>query len=178
MQQPQPPQYECSSQIANSINKRIYDRNLPSHVLQPYLNVRPVMTKYSLLPIVDARKQINVPMEQLPYYSPHQTFNPGNTMSPWSGYASNVNTESVLRNQIYALQKCSQAVYVPSSNSDLYKFGFKSTGQGQQQPFPELFTHEKFNQFNPNPENLGNDRFYNCTRQQVKNLTDTQFSGC
>jgi hypothetical protein len=75
------------------------------------------------------------------------------------------------------LQKCSQAVYVPSSNSDLYKFGFKPSDQ-KQQPFPELFTREKFNQFNPNPENLGNDRFYNCTRQQVKNLTDTQFTGC
>ena len=167
-----------SSQKQQTVYLRTSERNIPSQPLQPYLDARPVLTKYSILPIVDPRTPAHVPMKVEATYNSKYTFNPGNTMSPWSGYASNVNTESVLRNQIYALQKCSQAVYVPSSNSDLYKFGFKSSGQGQQQPFPELFTREKFNQFNPNPENLGNDRFYNCTRQQVKNLTDTQFSGC
>ena len=40
----------CVSQIHNQTNTRIYDRNIPSQVLQPYLNVRPVMTKYSFLP--------------------------------------------------------------------------------------------------------------------------------
>jgi hypothetical protein len=32
-----------------------------------------------------------------------------------------VEQESSLRNQYFAFQKCSQAVYVPNSDSDLYK---------------------------------------------------------
>jgi hypothetical protein len=119
-------------------------------------------------------------MEQLPIYSQEQIFNPG-TAAPWSGYASNVNVESDLRNQIFALQKCSQAVYVPSSNSDLYEFGFKPTKQ-EVQPFPNLFAREQFSQFNPNPENVGHDVFYNSTRQQLKDAGDIMFpnknSGC
>ena len=101
-------------------NRRIYDRNIPSAKLQPYLDVRPVMTKYSYLPIVDPRRQLDTKLNELPTYNINSTFNPGNDMAPWSGFASNINTESILRNQIYALQSCSQSEYVPSSNSDLY----------------------------------------------------------
>ena len=75
----------CNSQIQRETNTRIYDRNIPSQMLQPYLDVRPVLTKYSYFPIVDPRKPINVPMEQMPTYNVHKTFNPGNTTSPWSG---------------------------------------------------------------------------------------------
>jgi len=113
---------ECVSEIHNTTNRRIYDRNVPSQMLQQYIDVRPVMTKYSYLPIVDPRKEVDVRMKQYPTFNPHTVFNPGNTQSPWSGFASNINTESELRNQIYALQKCSQSVYVPSSNSDLYEY--------------------------------------------------------
>ena len=166
-------QNECASHRSNVLNKRIYDRNIPSQMLQPYLSVRPVMTKYSTMPIVDPRAPIRTQMNQQPTYDTNQVFNPGNTVSPWSGFASNVNVESQLRNQIYALQKCSQAVYVPDSSSDLYTFSFKpdSHSGAKYQPYPELFTKETFDAFNPNPENLGKDRFNNCTRQQVKNLT-------
>lgn len=168
---------ECASQITNSINTRIYDRNIPSHVLQPYLNVRPVMTKYSIMPIVDPRAPAKVPVVQQPIYSTNEVFNPGNTQSPWSGFATNINTESELRNQIYALQSCSQSVYVPSADSDLYKFGFKPNNNVQQ-PFPGLFQTEHFGAFNPNPENIGQGLFQNCTRQQIRGLGDDQSSSC
>ena len=117
----------CVKKMHEQTNTRIYDRNIPSQMLQPYLDVRPVMTKYSYFPIVDPRKQVNVPLQQMPTYNPHKVFNPGNTQSPWSGFASNINKESELRNQIYALQKCSQAVYVPNSTSDLYNYSFEPT---------------------------------------------------
>lgn len=164
--------YERSSQITNEMNTRIYDRNVPSQMLQPYLSVRPVMTKYSFMPIVDPRAPISIPMEQQPVYNVHNTFNPGNTQSPWSGFASNINNESILRNQIYALQKCSQSVYVPGSNSDLYQYSFKPDKSGNQsQPFPGLFRKEHFTEFNPNPENIGDGLFMNHTRQQLLDLT-------
>ena len=164
----------CAATRVDLNNQRIYGRNIPSQILQPYLSVRPVMTKYSFMPIVDPRAPVNVPMEQLPIYSQEQIFNPG-TAAPWSGYASNVNVESDLRNQIFALQRCSQSVYVPNSNSDLYEFGFKPNKKFVQ-PFPNLFAEEQFSQFNPNPENIGHGVFYNATRQQMKDAGDFLFS--
>jgi hypothetical protein len=167
--------HECNSKIQEQTNTRIYDRNIPSQILQPYLDVRPVMTKYSYLPIVDPRKQVDTKLIQAPTFNVHTTFNPGNTQSPWSGFASNVNTESVLRNQIYALQKCSQAVYVPNSKSDLYTYNFKTPTK--ENPHNLLFqsNNNQFQQFNPNPDpkNIGTLPFYNPTRTQVKDMTKT-----
>ena len=162
---------ECVSNIHQQTNKRIYDRNIPSQMLQPYLDVRPVMTKYSYFPIVDPRKEINVPMEQMPTYNVNKVFNPGNTTSPWSGFASNINLESELRNQVYALQKCSQSVYVPNSNSDLYDYKFKTVTQPN--PHQLLFQNESFSSFNPNPDAkvVGSGIFMNNTRVQVRDMT-------
>jgi hypothetical protein len=162
----------CVSEIHKQSNERIYNRNIPSQMLQPYIDVRPVMTKYSYFPVVDPRKPVNVPLQKMPVYNVHSTFNPGNTQSPWSGFASNINTESVLRNQIYALQKCSQSVYVPNSNSDLYAYKFQTPKQPD--PHQLLFQEQSFDNFNPNPSpNLcGTSIFMNSTRCQVKEMTN------
>ena len=162
---------ECVSDIHKQTNNRIYDRNIPSKILQPYIDVRPVMTKYSYFPIVDPRKQINVPLIQQPTYNVNEVFNPGNTQSPWSGFATNINIESELRNQIYALQKCSQATYVPQSSSDLYTYKFQTPAKPN--PHELLFRNESFGGFNPNPapELCGSGIFYNNTRCQVKDMT-------
>ena len=159
------------SKIHEETNMRIYDRNIPSQMLQPYIDVRPVMTKYSYFPIVDPRKKNSVPLTVQPTFNPHKVFNPGNTTSPWSGFASNVNTESELRNQIYALQKCSQSVYVPSSKSDLYNYAF--TPKPTPQSHSLLFEKDSFSQFNPNPDSktVGSGMFFNSTRVQVRDLT-------
>ncbi len=161
----------CVSNIHNQTNQRIYDRNLPSQMLQPYIDVRPVMTKYSHFPIVDPRKPTTVPLQQMSSYNVHNTFNPGNTRSPWSGFATNVNKESELRNQIYALQKCSQSVYVPSSGSDLYAYSFQT--KMQPNPHELLFKTSVFESFNPNPSPgiCGSSIFNNNTRCQIKDMT-------
>ena len=161
----------CVSQIHNQTNTRIYDRNIPSQVLQPYLNVRPVMTKYSFLPIVDPRKEVKTRLTQMPTFNSSQIFNPGNDTAPWSGFAANINLESELRSQVFALQKCSQAVYVPSTKSDLYNYGF--TPKPTPQSHSLLFEKDSFSQFNPNPDSkvVGTGMFFNSTRVQVKDLT-------
>lgn len=165
--------YETSSQKQNTMNNRAYSRNIPSQPLQPYLDSRSVLTKYSIMPVVDPRKQNAIPLIQTATYTPEKIFNPGNDFAPWSGYALNVNTESELRNQIYGLQKCSQSVYVPDSTSDLYKVEWTNLGNTYNQPFPDLFRTEKYSPFNPNPQpnKIGFSLFNNATRQQVKDLT-------
>ena len=170
------PTEECVEKIHTQTNQRIYDRNIPSQLLQPYLDVRPVLTKYSYFPIVDPRKELSVRLEQMPTYNQHRVFNPGNTQGPWSGFATNINKESELRNQIYALQKCSQAVYVPNSNSDLYKYSFQPTPSNSSNHHSLLFAQEKFCSFNPNPspEIVGPAMFHNATRAQIKELLDLQ----
>ena len=171
--------HECNSDVQKATNHRIYDRNLPSQFLQPYVSVRPVMTKYSIMPIVDPRAPVKTPMVQMPVYNPEQVFNPGNTQSPWSGFAAAINTESELRNQVYALQACSQAVYVPKSTSDLYQVTFKPEQSNQNtQQFRELFKDQHFNAFNPNPENIGTGLFNNYTRQQIRDLTGKSKTQC
>ena len=162
---------ECVTQFREKTNRQLYDRNVPSQMLQPYLDFRPVMTKYSYFPIVDPRKENSVGLEQMPTYNVHNVFNPGNTQAPWSGFVSNVNVESELRNQVFALQKCNQREYVPSSKSDLFTYNFNT----QKNPTSHelLFQNASFNQFDPNPDSnkIGNSLFMNSTRVQLKELT-------
>lgn len=162
-----------TSQRQETVYLRSYERNIPSQPLQPYLDARPVTTKYSILPIVDARKSIETPLIQRATFTPESIYNPGNDSGPWSGYASNINHESELRSQIFALQSCSQATYVPSSNSSLYKVNWQNNNKPAQ-PFPDLFKNEKFCPTNPNPhpETIGHALFNNATRQQVKDLSN------
>ena len=76
--------------------------------------------------------------------------------------------EYVLRNQIFALQKNDQAVYVPSSKSDLYmKDQFKPSTN---QKHILLTPLNNFNNTNPNNLNLGGNLFHNHTRQDLKNV--------
>jgi len=156
------------------MNTRTYTRNIPSQPLQPYLDARPVLTKYSVLPVVDPRKEIKVPLIQQATFNIEQIFNPGNVTAsaPWSGFASNVNNESELRGQIFALQECSQSKYIPSSKSSLYNVQWKNSLE-MNQPFPELFKKETFGPTNTITESnkIGYSLFNNATRQQLKDLT-------
>jgi len=152
-------------------NMRTFERIIPSQPLQPYLDVRPASTKYSLLPIVDPRKEIDVPLIQRATYTPQNIFNPGNDGAPWSGYASNVNNESLLRNQVYAHQKCDQSVYIPSSKSNLYEHKIKNS-YPVKQPFDKLFKDQTFGKKSfKHQDYIGYSLFNNSTRCQLKALT-------
>lgn len=173
-----------SSEIHKETNERIYMRNIPSQQLQPYFDIRPLNSKYTLLPIVEPRQlQFSVPLQKYPTYNIHQTFNPGNRNAPFSGYANNINTESELKGQIFALQKASQAVYVPKSNSDLYNYSFVAkTDLGKNingNAHSLLFHREKFTDFNPNPYSniVGAQLWGNATRVQLHDIPENYCSG-
>ena len=77
-----------------------------------------------------------------------------------------------MKNQIYALKHCDQAVYVPNSKSDLYNYGFMP-GTNMTQPFPDLFNKPQFEQCNRLPERIQQIVFYNSTRTQNIDANDT-----
>jgi hypothetical protein len=156
--------YFCQYDRQNEINDRISSRNIPSAPLQPFYYQVPVSTKYGYMPILDQSKPITVPLNNYPAFNPHKTFNPGNNMAPFSGFANNVNVESVLRSQFFGLQDCEQSQYVPSSKSDLYNVYVPP--KPVKQPYPDLFKKEIFDHYNPNPNNLGNSFFNNNTRNE------------
>jgi len=160
--------YLCQFERQDELNDRISSRNIPSAPLQPFFTQVPVSTKYGYMPILDQHKPATVPFNNYPIFSPHTTFNPGNNMAPWSGFANNVNIESTLRSQFFGLQNCEQAEYVPSSTSDLYNVYVPPSPI--KQPFPNLFKKEIFDHCNPNPNNLGNNFFNNNTRMENKDI--------
>lgn len=158
------------------INNRILERNLPSSFLQQQFSSRPVSTKYSLLPILDTRKPSNENIIHRKPYDISETFNPG-TSAPFIGFSKNINDESKLRNQFFALQRCEQSVYVPSSDSDLYVVK-KSINEKEERNkdiiHPLLFKEAEIGNFNPNLDvnKIGNNFFDNNTRIQLKNIND------
>ena len=155
----------------NSINREIYVRHLPSNDLQANYDPRPVSTKYSMLPIIDRRKEVNIPIIVENNYNSENIFNPGTRKPHFEGFARNIDRESVLRNQFFALQAADQAKYIPSSNSDLYKNDINFITVGNNLEESGLFRRDELEDFNPNPSIIiGNELFNNSTRVQLKNL--------
>jgi hypothetical protein len=150
------------------LSKRMYNRNIPSSALQPNFSIRPVATKYDIMPVFDRRQQPTVAIKQQPTYNVQNIFNPGTAQAPWSGYSTNVNDESTLRNQFFALQKSAQSVYIPPSTSDMYVDKVFSGSTILNQPFPDLFIKPDLETFNPNSYGIAGNTFSNHTRQQIK----------
>lgn len=153
----------------DELNNRITSRQFPDNPLEPNYDLRPVATKYALYPILDRQPKSASDTEYKIYNI--SNFNPSTKMSPVSGYFSNIDTETKLRNQTEALQHGAvKGVYIPSSNSDLYNTTVISN-YTIEQPYPGLFTRTEFsNQIHPNLQynSIGNDIFNNHTRTQLR----------
>jgi hypothetical protein len=156
----------------DELNSRLGQRQFTDKPLQPNYDPRPVPTKYSHFPIIDRRKsEPATPLNEYLEYSSKTNFAPIYSKGPVDTYFQNINTESVLRNQYFALQNgADQSIYVPESASDLYQFS--AIGRVEHQTHPDLFNQPALDQ-RPN-ENIhpviGSDRFYNHTRQQLRGL--------
>ena len=165
---------EKASSFKDTNSSRIYDRNLPTFTLEPYLSFKSIATKYNNIDIKNdqVKRQEDIKantMENRISYNQHKSFNPGSN-APWKGYSENVNDESVLRNQVYALQKCSQVEYVPSSKSDLFQYNIDVTNVNQTHTL--LFKQEQFDKCDPNPKpnKIGCELFMNVTRNQLRGI--------
>ena len=163
-----------------NMNQHIYTRNLPSAPLQPNLSVRPIPTKYVVLPIVDGYQEPTPDVLYIPTFDPSQVFYPGTQNGPWSGYASNIDFESCLRSRAHQIRNNPDNIYVPDSTNPVYS-------NANTQTFPQLQQQSQkennqvgsvsgtskysFVDFTPitTPRELptvGNQLFHNSTRTQ------------
>jgi len=175
----------CTDRLVNEINDRILARTMATGNIEVLISPRPQPTLYtrplhnSIPPGPACKPRI------LTYNSdPKKYFLPCTKGGTWSQYNQNINTESILRNQVYALQNAPQATYVPNSTSDLYNSTVPktntSTAQGLYPNLPTSNTEyniwglqptlnrESGYPFLPPPVNLGNKLFNNDTRQEIK----------
>jgi hypothetical protein len=151
----------------DELNHRIQGRQFPDNALRPNFDPRPVPTKYAIFPIIDRRTPANIPFES---YLDNYGFSPATQNGPAKPFLQNIDVETILRNQVFALQHgADQGVYVPSSNSDLYKTTVVST-PGEPQPYPHLFSKPQF-VVTENPlegTQIGKNVFFNHTRTQLR----------
>ena len=155
----------------NSMNNSLANRNFPSNNLGMNFSFRPENTKYTLMPTYNHSIESSVPINTSEIYDVSSTFFPGTRKPHFYGFATNVDKESTLRNQFFALQKGDRSRYIPDSTSDLYENNIENLANNVDLTNTLLFEETKFADFNPNLSNsIGHELFYNSTRVQLKDL--------
>ncbi len=159
-------QYERTEELNERYNQRLHT----NAKVEYQFGARPVETRYVKFGTVDQRYSALAPTKIYSgvMYDPKTHFLPSQAQGPWTTFASNVDVETVLRNQVYALQKSEQSSYVPSSSSDLYNT-IITTDLSIVQPHPGLF--EKSELFTSQTASKGNQLFNNDSRQSRLNQT-------
>ena len=160
--------YLCNTERTTELSDRMYARNIPSRQLMMTYGPRAVPTRYVVMPMEDCRKTPDVQCLSEPNYSTRINFSPGNSL-PFDGFQNNVDVESKLKNIIFPLQKAGQSKFIPDSKSDLFNSQYLTrTNNKVNMTNKLLFSKQKFNQFNPNTQNIGYKYFNNHTRVQIK----------
>jgi hypothetical protein len=166
--------YYGQNERVDQLNDRILNRIHTDGPLQPNIDVRAVPTKYARFPIIDRMAIPKVGLAIAPDYSVEKIYAPIQSRGPVQGFLSNVNVESSLRNQYFALQSAAQATYIPDSKSDLYEVKMAPSSHIEQQPYPGLFDPYQTN-FHSAPRNvdpkIGSQMFLNNTRTQLRTGT-------
>ncbi len=157
-------------QRLDEINHRISSRVACDQPLPVQYDPRPVPTKYAQFPMIDRRAKPSVKVEPTPAYDPNAAFAPLHRRGPVKYALANVDTETVLQNRHVTYQKfADQGVYVPNSNSDLYRV--EAVGRQEEQTHPALFFQQEYATSGSHVASLvGRDLFHNNTRTQLRGL--------
>ena len=155
----------CNIEYDNELNNRLNTRYFPSVSLKPNFNPVPVSTKYTLFPVIDKNKFSNMSLDHYKEYNTKTVFYPGNTKPPVKFALDNVDVESRLRNQYFALQKNDRAFYIPPINSNMYMHNSHLADKPNKEENQETNII-----FNPDKCNLAPKKFNNSTRYNLKNL--------
>ena len=155
----------------DDLDARLFERQFPDRPLQPNFDFRPVATKYAYLPIIDRRAKPSVPIVNHGVYDTTTNFSPATSNGPVATYLANIDLETVLQNRHVSLQHgADQGVYVPNSSSDLYGF----SAVGRQEDMGEramIFNKQGLDtRVSDVAKQVGQDRFHNNTRTQLRGL--------
>ena len=132
----------------DELNARLSSRIYPDMVIPQSISPRPDETRQTVLgksvdPRVPQTPIIGHPFEAS---SIHDNFICGDRGEP-NWFLANVDTETILRNQTFALQKgCVQSTYIPASDSELYRPTVPTIGTPMVQPHPHLFEKTRFSE--------------------------------
>ena len=154
----------------DEINKRISNRQIGSHELEPVFDPRPNGTRGGL----SNHNNSDMHLKQYSNYNPETMFNPITKTAPYKGYASRIHLENELRNQFFALQRSENGAFIPSTKSDLYEvdapaISNETIHDAHKHEHTFLFLEENFANFNPNEDLISKDTlFNNNTKQYVK----------
>jgi hypothetical protein len=134
----------------DELNARLASRIYPDMVIPPSISGRPDETRQTILgKSVDPRlgkTPIPIIGHRFAASSIHDNFICGDHGEP-NWFLANIDTETILRNQTFALQKeCIQSTYIPSSDSELYRPTVPIIGTPVLQPYPHLFEKTRFSE--------------------------------
>lgn len=148
----------------NDVNRRIYGRNLPSMMIQPELDLRPVSTKYTHFQLGDERSKPTEHIHHYPAYSTEHIFNPGNRRPPFHYFAKNVDLESILRNQTEKLtrEQASKSLFI---NQKIHQHDVEAKNKTSEPDYQNI----DMNRMNIDRLNLAPMMFNNMTRINIKN---------
>jgi hypothetical protein len=172
-----------TNHLVNEINDRILERTTLTGNINVLIPPRPESTLFTL-PFQNSNVICNPIIIKSDFNDPN-SFLPSSRGGDWNKYKQNIDTESILRSQVYALQNAPQAIYVPNSNSDLYNSTMPtmntSTAQGLYKNLqtttmedsiwglhPALNINSNYQNVSM-PDELRNKLFNNDTRQEIKN---------
>tara|TARA_Y100000992_G_C21107139_1_gene415505 strand:+ start:25 stop:522 length:498 start_codon:yes stop_codon:yes gene_type:complete len=159
----------CNYDYDNELNIKINSRYFPSTSLQPNFDPRPLSTKYSLANFPLLNNYVPEDSEQLLFYNKYdsrEVFYPGNSRAPVSHFLDNIDTDSMLKNQVRPLTKSDGPNYIPGSKSDLF---LEKKYQDKRLPNLYVLPYQVKGTKN-NKCNLAPNTFLNHTRYNVKNL--------
>lgn len=155
----------------DELNWRIQERMTSTHPMKPNYDPRPVMTKYSLFPLIDRVKEMEEPKKTYQDFDVESNFYPMTDRPHCSGYFNNIDRETNMRNQNCILQKYeTKNAYEPNFNSDLYKIKPPEFKQplDTTNMHPALFEQQTF-KGNTYDFTIGRMKFNNPTRTQLRN---------
>lgn len=109
----------CNVERDEELSKRIQARLTSDATYSVCYDPRPIGTKYTDLQVIDCRSN-GVSHDTPVLHNVKKTLFCGTNKAPWNGFATAIDTESSLRNQFFAIQKCEQSNFIPSTDSDMY----------------------------------------------------------
>ncbi len=112
-----------SANNLNLMNYKILERTMQFKNVEALISPRPQSTLCTM-PLQNIIPHESCKSIILNYENTEHTTNSENTCNingKWCKYVNNIDTESILKNQVYALQHAPHTKYVPDSCSELYK---------------------------------------------------------